>query len=144
MSTRCVVTIVDRCGDKYHAYLHHDGYPEGVGTLCSAFIEWFKREHKNPYPNDIPPNTLGEAGKTMAVFLGKIWEWGYHSAYMTKGKREYHGDLEYEWEIYCDGEDSKVRGTTVGYKLEGKTVPDKSVIPAPIKDSVFETIQKYA
>lgn len=124
MSTRCCVIVEDHRNDpktELHAYLHHDGYPEGVGALCKQFVEWANVD------KGVPPNVLSEVGKTMACFLGVIWSKGYTSAYLTDNAGN-HGDLEYIWTISLLSQGLIVTGYEVNTKTDipADKIPNES------------------
>ena len=140
MSTRCCVVVKDNgkgsTAGEWHAYLHSDGYPDGVGALCKQFINWAKgpRDHEciGTATVGVPPNVLTEAGKMMACFLGWIWAHGYHSAYMTKDA-SFHGDLEYIWTIELKEGEAKLTGVELcdNEGFDWDDIPLKSVYDPP-------------
>jgi len=91
MGTRAVYTFKDKY-NTYHVYKHYDGYPRGVGAGAGAIgaIEAAKE-----YAWDLP---RFEASDFAAAFIAANKKQGGGNVYMTDGY-EYHGDLEYRYDI---------------------------------------------
>lgn len=92
MSTRAVYTFRDimNDGEQYHVYKHHDGYPQGA-------MQWIR--NAIPFAWQTPRFEPSEFA--CAFICGNKMFGG--SIYLTKHWEE-HGDLDYRYEIFMDGE----------------------------------------
>lgn len=107
MGTRAVYTFKDSY-NTHHVYKHYDGYPRGEGAGAGALgaIEAAKE-----YAWDLP---RFEASDFSAAFVAANKDKGGGNVYLTDGY-EYHGDLEYRYEI--EKQDNKLLVKV--FKVEG-------------------------
>jgi len=108
MATRCSITIRTKLG-TYKIYRHHDGYPEGVLADIKMMLE-----------ND---HGIGDPEYFLAnlIFLAKLHELFfemitrdekpvfYKGGYGVCSLDCWHGDLEYKYTLYEDGEEWHIR-----------------------------------
>ena len=111
MSTRAVYTFRDIMNDgkQYHVYKHHDGYPQGA-------MQWIR----NALPFAWQSPRFEPSDFACAFVCGNKGKGG-GGIYLTNHWEE-HGDLDYRYEIYMDGEiNVNIYGrdydTTEGWKL---------------------------
>ena len=93
MSTRAVYTFRDIMNDgkQYHVYKHHDGYPQGA-------MQWIR----NAIPFAWQAPRFEPSDFACAFVCGNKGKGG-GGIYLTHHWEE-HGDLEYRYEIFMDGE----------------------------------------
>lgn len=93
MSTRAVITVRDEY-DSFSVYRHCDGYPEGKHGVIFALSEVLSFAWELP---------RFEAADFAAAIIRAWKREDGGDIYMSKGA-DYHGDLDYVYEVTFDGE----------------------------------------